>query len=201
MERSPSGPRGYFGIGVERLGKPGNLGDLMRTAHAFGASFFFTIDSALDAAAVQAADTSLAGLHLPVYAYTKATEFFLPEKCVLVGVEIADHAVELPSFRHPPCAAYVLGPEHGSLSPELLARCDHVVRIPSRFCIHVGMAGALVMYDRLLSTGHHAPRPEHAGGPLPESPPMPPLDAMIRSNLRRDGESPHSADPTKGEHR
>ena len=31
--------RGYFGIGAEGISKPMNLGALMRTAHAFGASF------------------------------------------------------------------------------------------------------------------------------------------------------------------
>jgi len=34
--------RGYFGVGVESLSKPMNLGALQRTAHAFGASFTFT---------------------------------------------------------------------------------------------------------------------------------------------------------------
>ena len=55
----------------------------------------------------------------------------LPQGCKLVGIELIDDAVDLPSFRHPLRAAYVLGPEHGSLSPELLARCDYVVRIPT----------------------------------------------------------------------
>ena len=36
-------PRGYFGIGVEGVSKPMNVGALMRTAHAFGASFVFTL--------------------------------------------------------------------------------------------------------------------------------------------------------------
>ena len=37
--------RGYFGIGAEEISKPMNLGALMRTAHAFGAAFFFTINA------------------------------------------------------------------------------------------------------------------------------------------------------------
>ena len=35
--------RGYFGIGIEGVSKPMNLGSLLRTAHAFNASFVFTI--------------------------------------------------------------------------------------------------------------------------------------------------------------
>ena len=38
--------KGYFGIGVEGLSKAQNLGALMRTAHAFGAQFLFTVGAA-----------------------------------------------------------------------------------------------------------------------------------------------------------
>ena len=37
--------RGYFGIGVEGISKEMNLGNLFRSAHAFGASFVFTVDA------------------------------------------------------------------------------------------------------------------------------------------------------------
>jgi tRNA G18 (ribose-2'-O)-methylase SpoU len=50
--------RGYFGIGVEGVSKPMNLGSLLRSAHAFGASFAFTIGAAFDAKAAAVADTS-----------------------------------------------------------------------------------------------------------------------------------------------
>ncbi|MGI9489387.1 MAG: TrmH family RNA methyltransferase, partial [Geminicoccaceae bacterium] len=62
-------------------------------------------------------------------------------------------------------AAYVFGPERGSLTPEMVARCDHVVKIPTRFCINLAVAGAIVMYDRTLSLGRFAPRPVRSGGP------------------------------------
>ena len=39
----------------------------------------------------------------------------LPKGCALVGVELTDDAVELPVFRHPHAAAYVLGRERGAL--------------------------------------------------------------------------------------
>ncbi len=83
----------------------------------------------------------------------------LPRGCALVGVELLDDAVDLPSFRHPLNAAYVLGPERAGLSPALLRRCDHVVRIPTRFALNLAVAGALVLYDRLLQHGRFAERP------------------------------------------
>ncbi len=158
--------RGYFGIGAEEISKPMNLGALMRTANAFGASFFFTINAAPKVREAYNADTSRSFGHVPYYPFGSVEEMLLPKGCALVGVELTDDAVELPSFRHPQAAAYVLGRERGSLSPELLSRCVHVVKIPTKFCINVGLAGALVMYDRVISHGGHAARPIMPGGPV-----------------------------------
>lgn len=163
--------RGYFAIGAEGVSKPRNVGALMRTAHAFGASFVFTVGAAADPTALRSADTSDSGGNVPLYAYPDLDALTLPEGCVLVGVELMTEAVELPSFRHPRCAAYVLGPERGGLSAPLLARCAHVVRIPTRFSINLALAGALVMYDRMLSLGRFAPRPLMPGGPTEPLPP------------------------------
>ena len=49
--------------------------------------------------------------------------------------------------------AYLMGPEKGSLTPEVIDRCDHVVRIPTGFCLNVATAGAILMYDRSLVHG------------------------------------------------
>ncbi len=163
--------RGFFGIGVEGIHKAQNVGSLVRSAHAFGASFFYTVSPALNVQDIKYSDTSGAFDHLPYYEYRSIEEFELPQACQLVGVEFLPDAVELPSFRHPTRAAYILGPEMGSLSPAALKRCDHIIKIPMKFCINVGVAGALVMYDRLISLGRHAARPVKAGGPtegLPE---------------------------------
>ena len=176
--------RGYFAIGAERISKPMNLGNLLRSAHAFGASFFFTIEPTFEARAVALSDTSDAAGHLPVYHHRSIDELVLPKRCALVGVELTDEAEELPSFRHPLSAAYILGPERGSLSAGIVARCDHLVKIPTRFCVNVGVAGAIVMYDRLISLGRFAHRPvnpravaeplaEHIHGPSRGRAPVP----------------------------
>ena len=151
--------RGFFAIGAEGISKPMNLGSLMRSAHAFEASFFFTIQPAFNTKQVKLSDTSDAAKHLPLYTYASVDELQLPKGCALVGIELTEDAVELPSFYHPQSAAYVLGPERGSLSPALQARCDHLVKIPTKFCVNVGTAGAIVMYDRLVSQGRFARRP------------------------------------------
>src|SRR3546814_10291924 len=91
--------------GVQRCALP----ILMRSALAFGASVFFTIEAACDAWEVKQADTSDAGKHLPLYTYASVPELALPRGCALVGVELTEEAIELPSFYHPQAAAYVLG--------------------------------------------------------------------------------------------
>lgn len=176
--------RGFFGIGVEGIHKPQNVGNLVRSAHAFGASFFFTVTPHVDVKGIQQTDTSGAFDHLPYFEYDSVANLALPKECQLVAVEFLEDAVELPSFRHPLRAAYILGPEMGNVSPELLAKCDHTIRIPMKFCINVGVAGAIVMYDRLISLGKFAPRPVRAGGPTEVIP------APVHGKPRRSGGNP-----------
>jgi len=158
--------RGYFGIGVEGISKAMNVGSIMRTAHAFGASFVFTIDAQYERTEGEKSDTSAAPDHLPLHEFENLDEFRLPKDCRLVGVELADDADILPSFQHPRQCAYVLGPERGSLSADLSQHCDYIVQIPTKFCVNVGIAAAIVMYDRTLSLGRYAPRPARIGGPV-----------------------------------
>ena len=96
--------RGYFAIGAEKISKANNFGNLARTAHGFGASFCFTIKSDLGDKFVKA-DTSKALTNIPYYDWANWDEMALPNGCQLVGVELTDDAIELPSFRHPTQAA------------------------------------------------------------------------------------------------
>lgn len=156
--------RGYFGIGVEGISKPMNIGNIFRSAHAFGASFVFTIDAHYSRRESKS-DTARSPKHLPFYEWDTMDDLILPKGCALVGVELVDDAVDLPSFRHPSRAAYILGPEKGSLGPETLALCDHIIKIPTQFCINVATAAAIVLYDRTTSLGRFPLRPAHTGGP------------------------------------
>jgi hypothetical protein len=71
-----------------------------------------------------------------------------------------------------------------SLSPETLKRCEFVVKIPTKFSINVGMAGAIVMYDRLVSLGGYPARPLRAGGEAEEIPPQHKWGAPIMRKRR-----------------
>lgn len=163
-----SGMRGYFGVGSERISKQMNLGAVMRTANAFGASFIFTVGSRLNAREAALSDTSNSADHVPLYEWASAGDMIFPRKCVLVGVELDDRAVDLPTFPHPLNAAYILGPEKGDLSDAAKARCAHLVKIPTKFCVNLSVAAAIVMYDRQLALGGYVRRLSLAGLPRGE---------------------------------
>jgi tRNA G18 (ribose-2'-O)-methylase SpoU len=176
--------RGYFGIGVEGLSKPMNAGNLYRSAHAFGASFVFTVASSYDPD-VRKSDTSDVTGQVPFYSFETLESMRLPAGCALVGVEIADDAIDLPSFRHPRRAAYVLGMERGSLSRALVDCCDHVIKIPTQFSLNLASAGAIVMYDRLISVQRFGARPLVPGGPIEPVPLHTFGEPVIRRNRPR----------------
>ncbi len=181
---APPTTRGYCGIGAEGVSKSANVGALLRTGHAFGAAFCFTIGAGFDSRAGRQSDTADTPTHVPLWRYADASAIALPRECALVGVELLDDAVDLPSFRHPLNAAYVLGPERSGLSPAVLAQCRHVIRIPTRFALNLAIAGAIVLYDRLLQHGRYADRPVASGGPAqPLPPPRPHGDPRFRRTM------------------
>ncbi len=176
--------RGFFGIGLENSSKPMNAGNLFRTAHAFGANFIFTVNAEYSVREAKS-DTSSAPLNIPWYNFECAEELKLPEGCSLVGVEILDEAVELPVFKHPLNAAYILGPELGNLSPKILERCKYFIKIPTHFSLNVATTGAIILYDRIRSMGNFGIRPVST-----LSEPLPPLkhvhgDLPLRRNRKK----------------
>jgi tRNA(Leu) C34 or U34 (ribose-2'-O)-methylase TrmL len=67
---------------------------------------------------------------------------------VPVAVELRRNAESLIDFIHPEQAAYVFGPEDGSLDRAILGRCHRFVVIPTRHCTNLAAAVYTVLYDR-----------------------------------------------------
>ena len=145
--------RGYFGVGVDGISKPMNLGNLVRIAHAFDASFFFSIAPRLKLSDAQSDTSRAAG---------RAAFLFL---CRARRISACRWAAGWWGWRSPMtpsnCRASAI-PSAAPMSsgrsvfrcrPQVLKACEFVVKIPTRFSINVGMAGAIVLYDRLLKMG------------------------------------------------
>lgn len=158
--------RGFFAVGCEGISKAMNIGAIFRTTHAFGGSYVFTVRASYDKGLGRRADTSSAHKNMPLFSFPDVDAMILPKSCKLVGVELTDDAVELPSFHHPQQAAYVFGPERDSLSPAMQNRCDYMLKIPTKFCINVSLAAGIVIYDRCQQLGRFPPRPVWEGAPL-----------------------------------
>ena len=91
--------RGYFGIGIEGASKPMNTGNLIRSAHAFGASFIFTINAHYRVRQARS-DTSRTQKSVPWYDWDDTDSIILPKGCQIVGIELTDDAIDLPSQAH-----------------------------------------------------------------------------------------------------
>lgn len=139
----PGSTRGHFGIGFYNPKYQVNAGTLIRSANAFGADYFFTIDDRYDG---QASATGH-DRHLPIFQYDSLDEWrkSIPFDTEPVAVEITPDATSLSSFRHPERASYLLGPEDGNVPIDGM----EAVSIPSEWCLNVAIAGSIVLYDRI----------------------------------------------------
>ena len=52
----------------------------------------------------------------------------------------------------------------GNLSPEILQRCQHVIKIPTSFSLNVATTGAIILYDRIRTLGNYGERPVSTSG-------------------------------------
>lgn len=139
--------RGFFEIGIYRSKTPHNVGTLWRSAYQMGASGIFTVGRRFPH---QASDTVKAHRHIPCreFADFEALLAGLPLGCPIVAVEMGGRPIS--NFVHPERAVYLLGAEDHGIPASVLARCHHVISLPSirTASYNVAVAGSLVMFDR-----------------------------------------------------
>jgi tRNA G18 (ribose-2'-O)-methylase SpoU len=136
-----------FAIGIENSKWECNVGTLWRSAYNFNAAMLFTIGRRWRK---QASDTTATSRHIPLIAFRDLDDLreHMPRAWTPVAVEICKEATSLPDFKHPKQAVYILGPEDAGVSKKTAAWCKEKIVIPSRQCLNVAVAGAIVMYDR-----------------------------------------------------
>jgi len=146
----------YSAIGLVNPKSPTNVGGVMRAAGCFAAdAVFYTGQRYARAAKYQThyqTDTKNAKERIPLTGVESLLTLkadVIPRECRLVGVELVEGATSLPDFDHPPQAFYILGPEDGSLSQQVVDACDEVVYVPTIGCMNLAATVNVLLYDRL----------------------------------------------------
>ncbi len=141
--------RGFACIALDRPADPVNVGHALRAALCFQARLIILGRPSPDIDVSRLpTDPTRAYRHVPVLEVDDLLEA-APRDADLVAVEIVPDAAPLPGFAHPERACYVFGPESGSISDEVLARCSRRVLVPTAVSLNLGMTVGLVLYDRL----------------------------------------------------
>ena len=83
----------------------------------------------------------------------------LPKSCVPVCVEVYDNSEPLTTFDHPENAVYVFGPEDGYGPQPIRKLCHRFVHIPSRHCLNLSTAVAVVLAHRRMWRQLHGKEP------------------------------------------
>ena len=150
----PSGiaTRGYACVALESPTDPVNIGHTLRAAMCFSARMVI-ISGAPPGLHLNRllTDPQRAWRHIPTVQVDDLFEA-LPYDCAPVGVEMTEDATDLVQFAHPERACYIFGPENGSVTEETLARCEHVVKIPTALSLNLAAAVNVVLYDRLAKS-------------------------------------------------
>ena len=139
----------FAAIALQRPSRPENIGGVFRAADVYGVKLVVLGGGELPPEPLgHPTDTTQAWRRIPTVFADEVLDA-LPEACVTVAVERVAEATPLPDFEHPESAAYVFGPENGSLDEAVLHGCTHIVAIPGRTCSNLAAAVNVVLYDRV----------------------------------------------------
>lgn len=150
--KSTLAERGFACIALDRPTDGVNVGHTLRAALGFGARLVIpgAADSKINVRKLST-DPGRTYRHVPVLEVDDIFDV-IPNDCTPIAVEITENATNLVNFVHPERACYIFGPENGSISTEILGKCQFVVKIPTTMSLNLGMTVNIVMYDRLAKS-------------------------------------------------
>lgn len=139
---------------LDAVQDPGNVGTLLRTAHALGAFAAVTLPATADPWGPKAARAAAGALfHLPVASATwpEARAWLTDHGFRILGADVEGEPLGRAAPRDPR-AALVLGNEGAGLSDAVRGACDRIVAVPiaaGAESLNAAVAGALLL-DRWL---------------------------------------------------
>lgn len=137
--------RGYSAVGIINPKSEPNVGGALRAAHCYDAALVVMQGCRVRR---QPSDTTKMARHVPLI---QVEDIFsvVPEGCSTVAIEFIKDSTPLCGFIHPERAFYIFGPEDGNVPEEIVNRCDHVVFVPTSYCMNLAATVNVVLYDRL----------------------------------------------------
>jgi len=147
-------------IGLINPKNVSNVGAVVRASHCFAADRIIYTGIRYDRAARFHTDTRNAS---SVLAMQHTVDIFepIPTGYQVICVELAVGATALAEFSHPARAAYLFGPEDGTLSQDIIDRAHSVVFVPTRGSLNLAASVNVVLYDRQSKQSDQSGRDAH----------------------------------------
>ncbi|MCW1841151.1 TrmH family RNA methyltransferase [Prosthecomicrobium hirschii] len=139
-------------VALETVKDPGNLGTIIRTADSVGASGVILIGDTTDPFALEAVRATMGSIFNIGLAAATAEEFVAWKRRTgvpVVGTHLAG-AVDYRSLRYAEPGILLMGNEQSGLPDDLVAACDHTVKIPMAGradSLNLAVATAVMLYE------------------------------------------------------
>lgn len=151
-ERWEAAPLGPLCVYLHGLSDPGNVGTVLRSAAAFGASCVALGAASADPFSPKAVRASMGAIFVVPVAH--ATPGQLPGRTIALDAKaprtLAEVAAELPPQAE---LSLLVGAEREGLPAEVVAACDHTVRIPiATESLNAAIAASLALYELSKTT-------------------------------------------------
>jgi TrmH family RNA methyltransferase len=143
-EQRWSTPAGPLCVYLHRVGDPGNVGTVLRSAEAFGASCVALGPGCADPHGPKAVRASMGAIFTVSLAHVSAIDELPGERIALM----ADAGEPLCGQGDGAAVTLLVGSERDGLPEELVAACDRVARIPiATDSLNAAMAATVALYE------------------------------------------------------
>ncbi len=150
-------------VGLDSVADPGNLGTIMRTADAVGASGIFLLDHCTDPydpAAIRASMGAIFSLQLVKLTSASFLEWKKSNHVVAIGTSDAAKQ-DYEAVQYPNPMVLLMGSERQGLQPALMQACDQVVSLPMNGksdSLNLAVATGVMLYQ--INSQHRKAKPK-----------------------------------------
>ncbi|MEA5077504.1 MAG: RNA methyltransferase [Anaerolineaceae bacterium] len=150
-------------VALDSVADPGNLGTIMRTADAVGASGIFLLDHCTDPydpAAIRASMGAIFSLQLVKLPSSSFLEWKQTNQVVAIGTSDAAKQ-DYEAVQYPHNLVLLMGSERQGLQPALMQACDQMVSLPMNGksdSLNLAVATGVMLYQ--INSQHRKAKPK-----------------------------------------